>query len=55
MINFPFIRSTGIVADEYDACIIGGGIVGLATAQELITRHPSLKFAVLDKENELGL
>ena len=29
--------------------------MGLATAQELIVRHPNLKFAVLEKENELSL
>jgi 2-hydroxyglutarate dehydrogenase len=34
---------------------VGGGIVGLATARELILRHPSLKFAVLEKEKALGI
>ncbi len=29
--------------------------MGLATARELILRHPSLKFAVLEKEKALGI
>ena len=33
--------------------VVGGGIVGLSTARELIIRHPTLKFAVVEKENEL--
>lgn len=34
--------------------VVGGGIVGLATARELIQRHPSLSFILLEKEKELG-
>ena len=33
---------------------MGGGIVGLATARELIIRHPQLSFAIVEKEKELG-
>lgn len=33
--------------------VVGGGIVGLSTARELIISHPTLKFAVVEKENEL--
>ncbi|PVD32304.1 hypothetical protein C0Q70_07737 [Pomacea canaliculata] len=40
---------------EYDIVIVGGGIVGMATAQELITRHPNLSFAVLEKEKDLAV
>jgi 2-hydroxyglutarate dehydrogenase len=39
---------------EYDIVIVGGGIVGMATAREMIMRHPDMKFAVLEKENRLG-
>ncbi|MDE2483562.1 MAG: L-2-hydroxyglutarate oxidase [bacterium] len=38
----------------YDTIIVGGGIVGLATARELLLRHPRLKLAVLEKEPELA-
>ena len=41
-------------SDKYDIVIVGGGIVGLATAQELINRHPNLKFGLLEKEPELA-
>lgn len=34
--------------------VVGGGIVGLATARELILRHPALRFILLEKEKELG-
>ena len=39
---------------SYDVLIVGGGIVGLATAQELIHRHPNLTFGVVEKESELA-
>ena len=34
----------------YDVCIVGGGIVGLATAEALLTRSPSIKLALFEKE-----
>lgn len=40
---------------SFDVAIIGGGIVGLASARELILRHPNLSFALLEKEKELAL
>ncbi len=42
------------VADVYDVTVIGGGIVGLATARELLRQHPRMRVAVLDKEDTLG-
>lgn len=39
---------------NYDVAVIGAGIVGLATARELILRYPHLSFVVLDKESKLG-
>ena len=40
---------------EVDVCIVGGGIVGLATARELNIRHPDLSLAVVEKEDELAI
>ncbi|KAI5108356.1 L-2-hydroxyglutarate dehydrogenase, mitochondrial, partial [Silurus meridionalis] len=37
-----------------DVAVVGGGIVGLATARELILRHPNLTFTLLEKERELA-
>ena len=37
-----------------DVVIIGGGIVGLATALNLKRSNPKLKVAVLEKENKLA-
>ncbi|NMX94318.1 MULTISPECIES: L-2-hydroxyglutarate oxidase [unclassified Pseudomonas] len=34
----------------YDFCIIGGGIVGLATAMELLKRQPNASLVILEKE-----
>uniref|UniRef100_A0A3B4CYH5 L-2-hydroxyglutarate dehydrogenase, mitochondrial n=1 Tax=Pygocentrus nattereri TaxID=42514 RepID=A0A3B4CYH5_PYGNA len=38
-----------------DVAVVGGGIVGLASARELILRHPNLTFTLLEKEKELAL
>lgn len=40
--------------NTYDIIIVGGGIVGLATAFKLNTRHPGLKILVLEKEKEVA-
>jgi len=40
---------------EVDMCIVGGGIIGLATAREVNKRHPSLSLAVVEKEQELAI
>ncbi|XP_013136822.1 PREDICTED: L-2-hydroxyglutarate dehydrogenase, mitochondrial [Papilio polytes] len=39
---------------SYDIVVIGGGIVGSASARELILRHPTLKIAVVEKENRFA-
>ena len=39
---------------DFDITIIGGGIVGLATAYKIATSHPSLRIAVLEKEPTLA-
>jgi L-2-hydroxyglutarate oxidase len=38
----------------YDFIVIGGGIVGIATARALLARRPGAKLAVLEKEDGLA-
>jgi L-2-hydroxyglutarate oxidase LhgO len=39
---------------DFDIVIVGGGIIGLATARELLARYPGLTVAVLEKEREVA-
>ncbi len=39
---------------QFDLIIVGGGIVGLATAREFLNRRPGIRLAVLEKEPALG-
>ena len=39
---------------SYDTVIIGGGIVGLSVAREILRRHPAERIAVVEKESALG-
>jgi L-2-hydroxyglutarate oxidase len=38
----------------FDYCVIGGGIVGLATAMELLKRRPGASLVLLEKETALA-
>ena len=40
--------------NKFDISIVGGGIIGLATAYELQNNFPKLKIVVFEKENELA-
>lgn len=40
--------------DRCDVVIVGAGIVGLATAQELAMRHDGIKIAVLERDDRIG-
>ena len=42
------------MTDRVDVAVIGGGIVGLATALRLLERRPNLQLAVLEKEPALA-
>lgn len=42
------------MAENFDLTIIGGGIVGLATALEMTRRYPRTKLLVLEKEDRLA-
>ena len=48
------IQTAG-VSSSCDVAIVGGGIVGLAAAQELIERRPHLKITLVEKEAELAM
>lgn len=39
---------------ESDLVVVGGGIVGLAVARELLARRPDASLAVLEREDRLG-
>ena len=39
----------------YDFCVIGGGIVGLSTAMQLLQQQPGASLLLLEKEPQLGL
>ena len=38
----------------YDVCVVGGGIVGLATARAIMMQHPRTRLVLLEKEDRLG-
>src|SRR4030095_9614847 len=42
------------MANSFDITIIGGGIVGLATALELTKRYPQYTLTVLEKEDRIA-
>ncbi|CAH1791251.1 unnamed protein product [Owenia fusiformis] len=39
---------------KYDIAIVGGGIVGMATARQLLLNHPELKLVTLEKEDRIA-
>jgi (S)-2-hydroxyglutarate dehydrogenase len=40
--------------ERYDLAVVGAGIVGLATARELLARRPGLRIAVVDAAEKVG-
>jgi L-2-hydroxyglutarate oxidase LhgO len=42
------------VTDRFDLAIVGGGIVGLATARQLLQKKPRLRLAVIEKEAQIA-
>src|SRR3989344_2030489 len=43
------------MANKYDLIVIGGGIVGLASAYKIAARHPGLRILLLEKERQLAV
>lgn len=43
------------IQGEYDVAIVGGGIVGLATARDILLRFPNKTVTVLEKETEVAV
>lgn len=39
---------------QYDVIVVGGGIVGLATAYQTLVNDPTLKLALVEKESQLA-
>src|SRR5205807_7651488 len=39
---------------KYDYCVIGGGIVGLATAMKLLEMRPGASLVLIEKEQDLA-
>ncbi len=40
--------------EKYDVIIVGAGIVGLATAYQLLKKNPKIKLALIEKENKIA-
>ncbi len=40
--------------NQFDLTVIGGGIIGLATAMEIAEKYPRIKLLLLEKENQLA-
>ena len=49
------MSAPGGPSGRYEVAIVGGGIVGLATALRLLERRPNLRLVLLEKERELAL
>jgi 2-hydroxyglutarate dehydrogenase len=50
----PSPTPTSAPPERCDLAIVGGGIVGLAVARELLTRNPQASICVLEREREIG-
>jgi L-2-hydroxyglutarate oxidase LhgO len=46
--------STAMRCISFDVVVVGGGIVGVATARALLDRQPGMSIAVLEKEAQLA-
>lgn len=56
LIGFRYLSSVGANegSKKFDLVCVGGGIVGVASAREILLRHPNLKIAIVEKEYKLA-
>uniref|UniRef100_A0A1A9WMB8 L-2-hydroxyglutarate dehydrogenase, mitochondrial n=1 Tax=Glossina brevipalpis TaxID=37001 RepID=A0A1A9WMB8_9MUSC len=56
ILTFPQQRYTSSQQPikDYDLLVVGGGIMGVSTAREMLKRHPFLKIAIVEKESKLA-
>lgn len=56
--SFNAIRCLSTAAStegsKFDLICVGGGIVGVSSAREILLRHPHLKIAIVEKESKLA-
>ncbi len=50
----PTLQPLESRGEVYDVCVVGGGIVGMATAREVLNRFPNMRVAVVEKESEVA-
>lgn len=65
LLRSVFVSSTGLRSfsasainnsvKSYDLTVVGGGIVGVASAREIANRHPNLKIAIVEKEKKVAV
>ena len=50
----PSVETRAVETRAYDVAIVGGGIIGLSTAMQLLDAAPGLRVAVAEKEERLA-
>jgi (S)-2-hydroxyglutarate dehydrogenase len=51
----PASKADAALAKPLDVTVVGGGILGLAVAYQLLVTRPALRVAVIEKEDDVGL
>lgn len=54
LIACRFLGGLTLTELNYDIAVIGAGIVGLATAMDLVRRRPDLRLVVVEKEDRVA-
>ena len=53
-VTAPAAPPVATTPDQADLVVVGGGLLGLATAREMLRRRPDLRVVVLERERELA-